>query len=120
MELLNSLFTISTFIQTEDLIEAKIELDPKHEIFKGHFPGFPVMPAVVQLQIVNELINKSLCRKVRIVSILHSKFLKIINPEETKHLTIQITLMEGADIKATGFSSEDFYFKFRAIIKDVN
>jgi len=37
----------------------KIELNFNHKIFKGHFPGSPILPGVCIIQIVKEVLNLS-------------------------------------------------------------
>ena len=43
-------------IEFKDLINSKIlanyETRPEHPIFKGHFPGHPILPGVVQIEIM--------------------------------------------------------------------
>ena len=58
--LINDFFTISELTNSEDTIESKVQLNASHKIFDGHFPGNPVTPGVVQIQIVKELLEKAL------------------------------------------------------------
>ena len=58
--LIEGLYTIETFNKTEEGISAQIKLNPKHKIFKGHFPGKPIMPGVCMIQIIKELTERSL------------------------------------------------------------
>jgi 3-hydroxyacyl-[acyl-carrier-protein] dehydratase len=42
----------------------KIELNPTHAIFSGHFPNNPILPGVCALQIAKELLQKSAIAEV--------------------------------------------------------
>ena len=59
---LNDLYTLKD-VQEDSVnkqIKIQITLNPAHEIFKGHFPGNPVMPGVCTVQIVKELLSAHL------------------------------------------------------------
>ena len=60
--LIEGLYSTETFDKNEEGISAQIKLNPKHEIFKGHFPGKPIMPGVCMIQIIKELTERSLGR----------------------------------------------------------
>ena len=110
---LNNLYSISEITSGPQSISAVIILDPLHEIFKGHFPGAPVTPGVVQLQIVKELLEQHLERNLRMKTMRVCKFLQVINPEETPGIRIDIkfTVGEVIDVTASGSSQDITYFK---------
>jgi len=49
--------------------------------FQGHFPGKPVLPAVVQIMIFRESIAEELARPLEIVKVTRAKFLKVIGAD---------------------------------------
>ena len=49
--------------------------------FQGHFPGRPILPAVVQVMIFRESIAEKLKQNLEIASMTRAKFLKVVNPE---------------------------------------
>ncbi|MCF2447549.1 3-hydroxyacyl-ACP dehydratase [Dyadobacter sp. CY345] len=110
---LNNLYTISEISSDSQSISAVIILDPVHEIFIGHFPGAPVTPGVVQLQIVKELLEQHLKKDLRMKTMRVCKFLQIINPEETPEIRIDIKFTEGEviDVVASGSYEDIIYFK---------
>lgn len=110
---LNNLYTISEISSDSQSISAVIILDTAHEIFKGHFPGAPVMPGVVQLQIVKELLAQHLKKNLMMKTMRVCKFLQIINPEKTPEIRIDIKFTEGEviDVVASGSSEEIICFK---------
>jgi 3-hydroxyacyl-[acyl-carrier-protein] dehydratase len=91
-----------------------IKLNSDHIVYAGHFPGHPVTPGVIQLQIVHELSERHLRGNLRLLTMSQSKFLKILNPEETSLLTIQVDFTrvdELLHIRAKGEHDTDIFFK---------
>lgn len=114
MKLINDLFEILESSVSEMGFITTIKLNPAHIIYSGHFPGHPVTPGVIQLQIVHELSEKHFRRNLKLLTMSQSKFLKILNPEETPHLTIHIEFTiadELLHIKARGEYGTDIFFK---------
>jgi 3-hydroxyacyl-[acyl-carrier-protein] dehydratase len=63
----------------------------EHAIFKGHFPGNPVTPGVVQLEILGEVLSDVLDQKVSLKTMGNCKFLAILNPEVNNEIEVKIT-----------------------------
>ena len=73
---------------------ANISLNKNHDIFKGHFPGNPVTPGVCMMQIVKELTEEFIGKKLFLKSASNVKFMAIINPFETPDLVLQLDINE--------------------------
>ncbi|MBK5286048.1 MAG: 3-hydroxyacyl-ACP dehydratase [Bacteroidia bacterium] len=115
--LLNFFFEILETNYTGEQLISVIKLNPKHEIFDGHFPGNPVTPGVVQIQIVKEILDNYYKRELKLISMSRCKFLKILNPNATPVLTIRIEISREDDLikaHATGRDNESTYFKLNA------
>ena len=114
MKLINDLFEILESSVSETGFITTIKLNPGHIVYSGHFPGHPVTPGVIQLQIVHELSEKHFQRSLRLLTMSQSKFLKILNPEKISHLTIHIEFTRADEllhIKAKGEHDTDIFFK---------
>ena len=116
VKLLNDLFQIVDNATTESGFSTTIKLFPDHVIYAGHFPGHPVTPGVVQMQIVHELVENHLGRSLTLMTVDDCKFLKIINPEVRDE--IQISVQYAIDrsilhVKAAGKCDTDTFFKLR-------
>ena len=117
VKLLNDLFKILERTTTESGFFATIKLFPEHVIYSGHFPGHPVTPGVIQLQIVHELMEHYFRKSLKLATVDDCKFLKIINPEEND--VIQISVEYFVDnsllqIKASGKCDSGIFFKLKA------
>ncbi|MBD0333419.1 MAG: hypothetical protein ICV66_12270 [Chitinophagaceae bacterium] len=118
MKLIDDFFTLNNLTAKVNGLSAVIELNRRHIIYSAHFPGNPVTPGVVQLQIVNELLEKYCGRKFKLKEILDCKFLKVLSPEDTKELIIEIELdnqNKYINAKAIGKSATNIYFKLNSV-----
>lgn len=99
--LIKDFYKVKKFQIGEDTVSALIELNPNHEVYKGHFPGQPVVPGVIQLQIIKELLEKGLEKKLLLGKILSAKYYSMISPVETPEfdVSVQFKLTETGDYK---------------------
>jgi len=122
--LIPDFYTIQQFGTSDNQITARLFLYKDHEIYKGHFPGQPVVPGVVQLQIIKEMIEKSLGREVLLNEIATAKYLNMINPLKTNSIDVEIHLQKTGttgykiDAKITG--RDTVFLKLRGHIKIKN
>ena len=100
-----------------------IQLNTEHIIYTAHFPGFPVTPGVIQLQIVDELLEKHIGKKVKLIEMPQCKFVKILNPVETPSIDVEVDISQKDDflqIKAWGKKETDYFFKLNSIFQITN
>jgi|WetSurMetagenome_2_1015567.scaffolds.fasta_scaffold458573_1 3-hydroxyacyl-[acyl-carrier-protein] dehydratase len=55
--------------------------------FSGHFPGYPILPAVAQLIIAQSLIEEQKGFELEMISVQNAKFLHEIKPGEELEIT---------------------------------
>jgi 3-hydroxyacyl-[acyl-carrier-protein] dehydratase len=72
---------------------AKIKVNENHEVFKGHFPGNPIMPGVCMMQIIKELTEKITDSTLFMQSLSNVKFMSLINPFVSSELILEIELI---------------------------
>lgn len=90
--LLNNLYTILEEKTEGDTTTYRLELNPDHEIFKGHFPGMPVLPGVCMMEIVKEVLEKQKSVSTRLKKAGNLKFLSIVNPREHRLLDLELKI----------------------------
>ena len=118
MKLINDFFEVLETSVSEVGFITTIELNPGHIVYSGHFPGHPVTPGVIQMQIVHELLEKHFCKNLKLITMPQCKFLKILNPNETSRIVIHIELNrtdELLNIKARGENGTDIFFKLNSV-----
>lgn len=113
---LSNLYTITTLDQAPNQITCTLQINAAHPVFEGHFPGSPVLPGVVQLEMVKAVISKAFGKTFSLKEMSTCKFLEVLNPAETPELTIHIQYKGDGmlDVSASGKYGEKTYFKARA------
>ncbi|HUH47333.1 MAG TPA: hypothetical protein VLZ54_09285 [Arenibacter sp.] len=96
--LIKGLYNTETFTRTDAGLTARIRLDPKHGIFKGHFPGKPVMPGVCMIQIIKELTERALEKELFLSIASNVKFMAIIDPETDPELVLELAISGEDDL----------------------
>ena len=91
---LEGLYTLDDLAVADTKATAKITINKDHIIFKGHFPGNPVMPGVCMIQIIKEITEKIVNKTLFMQSASNIKFMAIINPFVTPELELQLEIIE--------------------------
>jgi 3-hydroxyacyl-[acyl-carrier-protein] dehydratase len=118
--LIKSLYEVTSLEKSETGFRAEIHLNKDHDVFKGHFPGNPVMPGVCMIQIIKELTEESLSKSLFLTRSSNIKFMAIINPEKDPNILLEIdwTQEEGqVKIKALAKAKEVVALKLSAEFK---
>ncbi|WP_299530360.1 3-hydroxyacyl-ACP dehydratase [Ulvibacterium sp.] len=91
--LIEGLYVIKDYEYDQGTASTTIQLNKEHPIFKGHFPGNPVMPGVCMIQIIKELTEKATGKQLFLKVSSNIKFMAIINPEQNNilHLILNIS-----------------------------
>jgi len=120
VKLLDDLFQIIDFEATESGFSTAIKLFSDHKIYAGHFPGHPITPGVVQLQIVHELMENHLGKSLQLIGIDDCKFLKKINPEEQDKIQISVLYVTDSSllhVRASGKCETGTFFRLKGSYK---
>lgn len=118
--LIEGLYTIQGFTQIEETVTATIKLNKEHAIFKGHFPGNPVMPGVCMIQIIKELTEQAVGKDLFLSVSSNIKFMAIINPEKNDTLVLTLNIIENENevkVKNTTSFEETLALKLSATFK---
>jgi len=112
-------YSVKEFNFTDNQLKAIIELNPEHDVFKGHFPNNPVTPGVCMLQILKELTEQATNTNLFIKECSNVKFMALINPEVHAVLAITIDINqveENFKIKASASFDETVALKVNALL----
>ena len=74
----------------EDTVITRLKWNESHAIFKGHFPGQPVVPDVCMIQLVMEVLETSLGKRLQLLRSDNIKFLHFIDPGVHQDVDMQI------------------------------
>ncbi len=116
--LIKNFYKISNLQIIENIIQAQVEINPNHDIFSGHFPEKPIVPGVMQQQIVKEILSKSLNKELETIKISNMKFLALIEPNKLNKLNVKIKITDNDSdkikIDAKIFNDKTIFFKIKA------
>lgn len=77
--------------------EISVEINPTHSVFEGHFPGQPILPGVIMIDILNDCLQNLLNAKYRMKSASQIKYLNVVDPRKHAELRLSITWTEKED-----------------------
>jgi len=120
--LIEGLYSIQDFQLQGQEVNATIKLNKDHDIFKGHFPGNPVMPGVCMIQIIKELTEQATGKSLFLSISSNIKFMALINPEVNPVLNLHISMTEEGDIikiKNTSSFEDTVALKLSATFKPI-
>lgn len=94
----------NTSLAGDDAITS-LKVNKDHEIYKGHFPGRPVTPGVVLMQLFKEEAERIFDRKLQLVRADNVKFTAVFDPSQDAELILESNLTEtGEFIKLKGIA----------------
>jgi 3-hydroxyacyl-[acyl-carrier-protein] dehydratase len=118
--LLNKFFTISNLEPLGFDIKAELIINANHQIFEGHFPGRSVVPGVCMMQVVKEIMEGVLQKKLNLVKAHEMKFLAVIDPQQNNNIQAALKYIFEDNgtitVLATLFKDELIYFKFKGVL----
>lgn len=101
--ILTDFYKVSETTQNENLRITKILVDRDHELYKGHFPGRPVTPGVVLMQLFKEDAERAFDKKLRLVRADNVKFVSVFDPTQDNELILESNLEKNGEfIKLKG------------------
>jgi 3-hydroxyacyl-[acyl-carrier-protein] dehydratase len=114
-------FTISSIQKQSDSTKAMLELNVQHPIFKGHFPGQPVVPGACLLQMVKEIMQTITDSNMQLIKAHQVKFISLIDPAKNNILLMVLThnTTENGEVAVSAMLSNDTVacFKFSGLFQ---
>lgn len=114
----DSFYTLISQEGTEVLMEYSIQLNDKHLVFDGHFPGNPVVPGVCMLQIIIELASHTAGSTLQLQKATQVKYLNILNPCTYPKVNVKIERNTENPLKvaASLFSGETVFARLQGVL----
>jgi 3-hydroxyacyl-[acyl-carrier-protein] dehydratase len=122
--LLNSGFLKITNAEIQDnKIIFEVSLNANHSIYQGHFPNRPIVPGVCTLQMVRELLEVHLNKKLTFITSKNVKFNGMIDPNITPNITFEILILpteldQQVNVKVKVFYQEVVFCKYDGTYKN--
>ncbi len=116
-DLRNDFYTVKEKKQISDKqISVVIELNQKHAIYSGHFPDQPIVPGVCQIQIVKEILEDLMGKKLKMITGDNIKFTGMIIPNISPIVNIDVNYqMKDSEIHCDSklFFGETIFTKYK-------
>ncbi len=112
--LYNDLYNIDSLVKEEGTAKAVLSLKVSHPIFKGHFPGQPVLPGACMLQMIKEIMEIATGQPLKLQKAHHIKFIALIDPSKDAALQMQLVYKtdQALHVTATIMRSTNICLKF--------
>ncbi|RQO31606.1 3-hydroxyacyl-ACP dehydratase [Taibaiella sp. KBW10] len=91
MLLQNNFFAIQATHTEAQRIVASCTIDPEHAIFEGHFPKQPVVPGVCMVQMIKEILEQGIGKKLFLRAASQLKFLQLLVPQKGAIITADLS-----------------------------
>ncbi len=114
----NDFFTFTALQVDGGTVTTNIQLNAAHPIFKGHFPGQPIVPGVCMIQMVKEVTEDYIGKKIRLVKANDLKFLSFINPSQNESIAMKLNInIEGELVRVDArlVSDATVFFKLKGV-----
>lgn len=122
MEALKNFYKIISISDNQGGAIFRIELNPSHPIYEGHFPGKPIVPGVCQLQILKECIGLIANHPLFFSRISSCKFVSPINPTLNRELILSVIISDNYDgtynIQGEISHDENRFLKIKAVFTE--
>lgn len=122
--LLQDFYTIKSITKNDDHnYVVVIFINEKHDVFKGHFPGNPIMPGVCMMQIIKELTEQITNTTLVMQSLSNVKFMALINPFVTPELRLELSITTTEDdlvkVKNATYFGDTVALKLGSVYKKI-
>ena len=85
-----------------------LQMRNDHPVYQGHFPGNPITPGVLTLQMVRECLGHLIGQELHYLAIKNCRFVAMVRPGDKLRLTIQSDNVEGVvKLKASLCASDN-------------
>lgn len=116
-----NIVSIENTAENKHLVQ--IRINAEHEVFKGHFPGNPIMPGVCMMQIIKELTEQISENSLFMQSLSNVKFMALINPfinpELRLELDLSITDTDLIKVKNVTYFGETVALKLSSVYRKI-
>lgn len=101
MKFLNDLYTVTAASQDADAHRVTVRFNPSHPVYKAHFPGNPITPGVLLMQMARLMLEDILDKGLRLQEVANIKFNKPVCPDDTATFTFARLTEQDNRLKAS-------------------
>lgn len=88
--------------------KTEIRINKDHEIYRGHFPGRPVTPGVILMQLFKEEAERQTGHKLQLQKSVNVKFMAVVDPNLKDSLFLESEIIEEQGVvKLKGLAKQN-------------
>jgi len=91
---MNPVYTITLTSSCDSTFTATVKFNASHPVFSGHFPGQPVVPGVLLMEIAASATRQFTGKELIIKEASVIKFIRIIDPRKDNEVMLDVALTE--------------------------
>lgn len=96
--LLKEFYSVVDSGKTETEFVTEIRINKDHDIYRGHFPGLPVTPGVILMQLFKEEAERQTNKKLQLEQASNVKFMSVVDPNTEAHFFLHSEIQQEKDI----------------------
>lgn len=102
---LNNFYSVVKTEKCENEVVTEILINKSHEIYNGHFPGRPVTPGVILMQLFQEEAERQTNCALVLKSANNVKFTSVVDPNQGNRFFLYTTIVqEEGQFKLKGYA----------------
>lgn len=118
--ILKDFYEVSNSEIKEDTNLTTLKVKKDHEIYNGHFPGRPVTPGVVLMQLFKEEAERVFNKELMLVRADNVKFTAVFDPTQSDELMLESQFTESGEfikLKGIAKNKEGIVLKINSLYK---
>lgn len=106
--LLKDFYAVTSSTELEKEFITEIKINKNHELYEGHFPGKPVTPGVVLMQLFKEEAERRSNKKLQLATASNVKFIAVVDPSVHNHLILKSSIIfENGILELKGIATQN-------------
>ena len=121
--LLKNFYSVISSVHSEGVYTTTLKINNTHELYLGHFPGRPVTPGVILMQLFKEEAERVSKKDLILHTASNVKFTAVVDPNLDNHLVLKTNIEEAEgkiNLRGTAENNNSIAIKIQAVYKIKN
>lgn len=112
--LLKDFYSVVHSNQVEGEFITEIKINKNHRLYQGHFPGRPVTPGVILMQLFKEEAERQFNCALELQTASNIKFMAVVDPNQGENFILQFNIQkENGTLKLKGMAQHNGYIALK-------
>lgn len=95
--LLKDFYSVEESGQSNEGYSTHIKINKNHKIYEGHFPGLPVTPGVILMQLFLEEAQRITSLDLQLQQASNVKFMAVVDPSQDENFILHTNISENSN-----------------------